>query len=305
MTAISTTRVALSAKIGSTPLVALRRSIPAGATVLAKAEFLNPGGSLKDRIARYMIERAEERGELRPGSTILEVTNGNTGIGLAMVGAEKGYRVVLMMPRCAGAERRNIIESFGAEVEFVENASAIDAARKRARDRARKDPKVWLPRQFENHDNPRCHYETTGQEIIQHAGRDVDAFLMGVGTGGTLMGVGKALKEVNPRVQIIAVEPAEGSVLLGEPFADHGIQGIAEGFIPEIVNFARIDRIMKVATADAIAMAKRLSREEDLCAGISAGANVHAASRLAQELGAGKKIVTLLPDGGDRYPELG
>ncbi len=302
MVASSVARVRMSSSIGNTPLVELRRVVPAGsAAVLAKAEFMNPSGSLKDRIAKYMIERAEERGELRPGSTIIEVTSGNTGIGLSMVGAEKGYRVIILMPKCTSIERRRMIQAFGAELELIEDLSAIDAARKATRDRARRDPRVWLPRQFENHDNPRCHYETTAQEIIQQAGRDVDAFLMGVGTGGTLMGVAKGLKEVNPKVRIIAVEPAEGSVLLGEPFGDHGIQGIADGFIPEIVDVGRIDRIIKVSTADAIAMAKRLSKEEGLFVGISAGANVTAAASLAKELGPGKKIVTILPDRGERY----
>ncbi len=302
MVASSVARVRMSSSIGNTPLVELRRVVPAGsAAVLAKAEFMNPSGSLKDRIAKYMIERAEERGELRPGSTIIEVTSGNTGIGLSMVGAEKGYRVIILMPKCTSIERRRMIQAFGAELELIEDLSAIDAARKATRDRARRDPRVWLPRQFENHDNPRCHYETTAQEIIQQVGRDVDAFLMGVGTGGTLMGVAKGLKEVNPKVRIIAVEPAEGSVLLGEPFGDHGIQGIADGFIPEIVDVGRIDRIIKVSTADAIAMAKRLSKEEGLFVGISAGANVTAAASLAKELGPGKKIVTILPDRGERY----
>ncbi len=304
MAATSAAKAWLSASVGNTPLVELRRVVPAGAAVLAKAEFMNPGGSLKDRIARYMIERAEERGELRPGSTILEVTSGNTGVGLAMVGAEKGYHVTIVTPKCFSAERRRTMQAFGTEVELIEDLSEVDAARKKARERARRDPKVWLPRQFENHDNPRCHYETTGKEIIQQAGHEVDAFLMGVGTGGTIMGAGKALKEVNPKVKIIAVEPAEGSVLLGEPFADHGIQGIADGFIPEIVDVSRLDRIMKVSTADAIDMAKRLSKEEGLFVGVSAGANIAAAVSVAQELGSGKTVVSILPDRGDHYLSL-
>ncbi len=305
MAATSAARARLSNSIGNTPLLELRRVVPAGAAkVLAKAEFMNPGGSLKDRIARYMIEQAEERGELRPGSTILEVTGGNSGVALAMMGAEKGYHVAIITPKCTSEERRRTMQAYGAELELIGDLSAIEAARKQARERARRDPKVWLPRQFENYDNPRCHYETTGQEIVQQAGSAVDAFLMGVGTGGTMMGVAKALKEVNPKVQIIAVEPAEGSMLLGEPFAEHGIQGIADGFIPEIVDVRRIDRIMKVSTTDAVQMAKRLCREEALCVGISAGANVAAALLVAQELGPGKKIVTILPDRGNHYLAL-
>ncbi len=302
MQATSVARIRLSSSSGNTPLLPLRRLVPANAaTVLVKTEFMNPSGSLKDRIAKYMIERAEERGELRPGSTVLEVTSGNTGIGLAMVGAEKGYRVIIVMPKCTSVERRRMIRAFGAELELIEDLSAIDDARKDTRERARRDTKIWLPRQFENQDNVRCHFETTGQEILRDAGADVDAFLMGVGTGGTLMGVAKALRQANPKVKIVAVEPAEGSVLLGEPFAEHGIQGIGDGFIPEIVDVGRIDRIIKVSTADATSMAKRLAREEGLFVGISAGANVTAALRLAQELGPGKKVVTLLPDRGERY----
>ena len=302
MIAPAVARPRLSNVIGTTPLLELKRITPVeGAAILAKAEFVSPGGSLKDRIAKYMIERAEERGELRPGSTILEVTAGNTGIGLAMVGAEKGYRVVIFTPRCTSEERRRMMLAFGAELELIEDLAAIDSARKETRERARRDTKIWLPRQFENLDNPRCHFETTGQEIISQAGKGVDAFVMGVGTGGTLMGVAKALKQVNPKVQIIAVEPAEGSVLLGEPFGEHGIQGIADGFIPEIVDVSKIDRIVKVSTSDSIEMAKRLAREEGLCVGISAGANVKAAQQVAAELGQGKKVVTILPDRGERY----
>ncbi len=302
MVAPAVGRPRLASAIGNTPLVQLGKiAPPPGALILAKAEFISPGGSLKDRIAKYMVERAEERGELRPGSTILEVSAGNTGIGLAMVGAEKGYRVVIVTPRCTSAERCRTMRAFGAELEFIDELAGIDSARKEIRERARRDTKIWLPRQFENLDNPRCHFETTGQEIISQAGRDVDAFVMGVGTGGTLMGVSRALKQVNPKVRIIAVEPAEGSVLLGEPFSEHGIQGIADGFIPEIVDVSKIDRIMKVSTAEAVQMARRLAREEGLLAGLSAGANVYAAQRLAAEMGPGKKIITILPDRGERY----
>ncbi len=298
--ALGTTR--LSTVIGNTPLLELRKiALPGGSRILAKAEFIGPGGSLKDRIAKYMVERAEERGDLRPGSTILEVTAGNTGIGLAMVGAEKGYRVIVVAPRCTSEERCRMILAFGAELELIDDPAGIDDARKKTRERARRDTKIWLPRQFENLDNPRCHFETTGQEIVSQAGKDVDVFVMGVGTGGTLMGVSKALKQVNPKVRIVAVEPAEGSVLLGEPFAEHGIRGIADGFIPEIVDVSKIDRIMRVSTDEARQMARRLAREEGLLVGISAGANVQAAQRLAAEMGPGKKVVTILPDRGERY----
>ncbi len=288
--------------IGRTPLLEITRVVPQGcATILAKAEFMNPGGSVKDRIARFIVESAEERGELKPGSTILEVTSGNTGIAFAMVGAEKGYRVRILLPRSASVERRKMIESFGAELELIDSVLHISDARKEAEERARRDPKIFLPRQFENQDNPRAHELTTGAEILAQAGPDIDAFVMGVGTGGTLMGVARALRRVNRKVRIVAVEPAESAVMSGDPPGCHGIQGLADGFIPEIVDLDAIDQVIAIGTEDAIEMAMRLSREEALFVGISAGANVLAASYVAQELGPEKKVVTILPDRGERY----
>src|SRR5512146_1585680 len=262
-TASSTARCSLLQSIGHTPLFQLKRVVaPGSASILAKAEFLNPSGSVKDRIARYIVERAEERGHLRRGSTILEVTSGNTGIAFAMVGAEKGYRVVIMMPKCASVERRRMIQSFGAELELIEDLLHINDARREAEARAARDPSIFLPRQFENPDNPRAHEVTTGAEILAQAGPDVDAFVMGVGTGGTLMGVAAALRAVNRRVRIVAVEPAESAVMSGGAPGCHGIQGLADGFIPEIVDLSKIDEIVSVRTPDAIEMAMRLSREE-------------------------------------------
>jgi cysteine synthase A len=288
--------------IGRTPLLEITRVVPAGcATILAKAEFMNPGGSVKDRIARYIVESAEERGELKPDSTILEVTSGNTGIAFAMVGAEKGYRVRIMLPRSASVERRRMIESFGAELELIDSVLHINDARKEAEQRARRDARIFLPRQFENSDNPRAHELTTGVEILAQAGPDVDAFVMGVGTGGTLMGVARALRRINRKVRIVAVEPAESAVMSGQAPGCHGIQGLADGFIPEIVDLDVIDQIIAIRTDDAIDMAMRLSREEALFVGISAGANVLAACHVAQELGPEKKVVTVLPDRGERY----
>jgi cysteine synthase A len=302
MVTTTLSRAGLLGYIGSTPLIELRRVVPAGcATVLAKAEFMNPGGSVKDRIARYIVEQAEKRGELRPGSTILEVTSGNTGIAFAMVGAEKGYRVVLMMPSCASVERRRMIAAFGAELELIPSLLHISDARKAAEAKAAGDPKIFLPRQFENLDNPRAHAVTTGPEILAQAGPDIDAFVMGVGTGGTLMGVAEALRKVRSRVRIVAVEPAESAVMSGELPGCHGIQGLADGFIPEIVDMSRVDQVIKISTQDSVAMAMRLAREEALFVGISAGANVLAARQVAQELGPGKKVVTILPDRGERY----
>jgi cysteine synthase A len=288
--------------IGRTPLLGIKRVVPPEcATILAKAEFMNPGGSVKDRIARFIVECAEERGQLRPGSTILEVSSGNTGIAFAMVGAEKGYRVRILLPRSASVERRRMIESFGAELELIDSVLHISDARKEAEERARRDPSIFLPRQFENKDNPRAHEVTTGAEILAQAGPDVDAFVMGVGTGGTLMGVARALRRVSRKVRIVAVEPAESAVMSGGEPGCHGIQGLADGFIPEIVNLDEINQVIAIRTEDAIDMAVRLSREEALFVGISAGANVLASIYVAQELGPEKKVVTILPDRGERY----
>ncbi|MBZ5551928.1 MAG: cysteine synthase A [Acidobacteriia bacterium] len=292
----------LLTRIGNTPLFELSPSGPAaGATIFAKAEFMNPGGSVKDRIAQYIIERAEDRGDLKPGSTILEVTSGNTGIALSMVGAQKGYRVVIIMPRTASVERRKMIEAFGAELELIDDVKDIERAVADTEDRAGKDPTIFLPRQFSNPDNPAAHTATTGREILNELGSDVDAFVMGVGTGGTLMGVGEALRRANRRVQIVAVEPAESAVISGQSPGDHGIQGIADGFIPPILKVEKVDQVVKVPTQEAIRMAKRLAREQALFVGISAGANVVAAQEVARALGPGKNVVTILPDRGERY----
>jgi cysteine synthase A len=288
--------------IGNTPLFELRDASPRnGAIIYAKAEYMNPGGSVKDRIARYIIERAEERGELKPGSTIIEVTSGNTGIAMSMVGAHKGYRVVIIMPKTASVERRKMIEAFGAELELIEDVNEIERAVEDTEVRSAKDPTIFLTRQFSNPDNPKAHETGTGREIIEELGPDVDAFVMGVGTGGTLMGVGAALRRVNPRVRIVAVEPVESAVMSGGPTGDHGIQGIGDGFIPEIVDMSRVDSVVTIRTADAIEMAKALARKEAIFVGVSAGANVLAAQQVAEQLGPGKKIVTILPDRGERY----
>ena len=300
MLATAVARPRLLQCIGETPIFELRRP-DFSAQIFAKAEFMNPGGSVKDRIARYIVEKAEERGELRPGSTILEVTSGNTGIAFAMVGAEKGYRVVIMMPKSASVERRLMIKSFGAELELIDDLLHIADARAEAEHRARRNPRIFLPRQFENQDNPRAHAVSTGPEILATLGPDIDAFVMGVGTGGTLMGVADALRRVRSRVRIVAAEPAESAVMSGERPGCHGIQGLADGFIPEIVDMAKIDQVVKVRTDDAIAAAMALAHDEALFVGISAGANVVAARQVARELGVGKKVVTILPDRGERY----
>lgn len=302
MSSTLTLHPGLLTHIGHTPILEIQQAVDShGCQILAKAEFMNPGGSVKDRIARHIIARAEERGELRPGSTILEVTSGNTGIALAMVGTQKGYRVVIVMPKTASVERRQMIESFGAKLEMIRDVSEIEQAMAETEERARRDPTIFLPRQFANPDNPAAHEATTGPEILEEAGPDIDAFVMGVGTGGTLMGTGRALRRVNPEIKIVAVEPAESAVMSGEKACDHGIQGIGDGFIPPIVNLLQVDRIIKIRSRDAIDSAKRLAKEEALLVGVSAGANVLAASILASEIGPHKKIVTILPDRGERY----
>jgi cysteine synthase len=285
-----------------TPMFQLQRILPeSSAEVYLKAEFMHRGGSIKDRIARYMIEQAEARGALFPGMTILEVTSGNTGIALAMIGAERGYRIEVMMPKSVSVERRKMIRAFGAKVRLLDSLLRIQQARELAEERAAKDPSVFLPRQFSNPDNPEAHAKTTGPEILAQVSGNIDAFVMGVGTGGTLMGVQQALRQAGERTRFIAVEPAESAVMSGEVAGHHGIQGLADGFIPEIVELEKIDRVIKVSTEDTIAMSQRLAKEEGLFVGISSGANVLAALEVAAELGPGKKVVTVLPDRGDRY----
>lgn len=291
--------------IGNTPIVLLRRaSEETGCTILAKAEYLNPGGSIKDRIARFIVERAEERGKLKPGSIILEVTSGNTGIAFSMVGARKGYRTVIMMPKTVSEERRRMIASFGAELHLLEELLHIQSAVARSIELARENPGIFLPSQFSNPDNPLCHETTTGPEIIEQTGGKIDAFVMGVGTGGTLMGVGRALRKAKIRARVVAVEPEESAVMSGGRPGHHGIQGLADGFIPEIVRLEEIDDIVRIGTEDAMEMTGRIAREEGLLVGISAGANVLAAKRTAERLGSGHTIVTILPDRGERYLSL-
>ena len=291
--------------IGCTPLMLLKQASEAtNCLIYAKAEYMNPGGSIKDRIAKYIILEAERRGELKPGATILEVTSGNTGIALAMVGAIRGYHVVIMMPETVSEERRNMIESLGAELHLLKEINDIQAAVRRSVELAKTDPNIFLPDQFSNVDNAICHEQTTGPEIIRQTGGNIAAFIMGVGTGGTLMGVGRAFHRANVPAQIIAVEPDESAVMSGDAPGHHGIQGLADGFVPDLINLEEIDQIVRVSTADAVAAAERLAREEGLLVGISSGANVVAATQVARELGPGNTLVTVLPDRGERYLSL-
>ena len=288
--------------IGGTPLVRLNRVVPEGAAVYGKVEARNPGGSVKDRIALSMVEAAERDGRLTPGATIVEPTSGNTGIGLAVVAAVKGYRLVLTMPEDMSVERRKLLARFGAEIVLTPAIEGMGGAIFAARELA--DEKgYFMPRQFDNPANPEVHRLTTGPEINRDLEGQVDAFVAGVGTGGTITGVGTYLKAElgTARVRIVAVEPAKAAVLSGGKWNLHGIQGIGAGFQPGILDREVLDEIITVRDEDALEMAGRLAREEGLLVGISSGANVFAASRVAAQLGSGKNVVTMLCDTGERY----
>lgn len=291
--------------IGNTPLIRLNKvSEATGCEIFAKAEYMNPGGSIKDRIARHIILEAEKRGELKPGSTIMEVTSGNTGISLAMVGAMRGYKVVIVLPKTVSKERRQMIESFGAELRLLDEVNDIQSAVQDTEALAAKRDDIFLPRQFANPDNVDAHRTTTGAEILRQLRQPIDAFVMGVGTGGTLMGVSRALHEQGSKARIVAVEPDESAVMSGDERGKHGIQGLADGFIPEIVNMGEIDQVVRIKTQDAIKRSREMSREEGLLVGISAGANILAATLIAKQMGPGKTIVTMLCDRGERYLSL-
>jgi cysteine synthase A len=292
--------------IGNTPLIRLRRiSDETGCEIYAKAEFLNPGGSIKDRIARHIVREAEKRGELKPGSIIMEVTSGNTGSALSMVGAMRGYKVVIILPKTVSTERRQMIASFGAELQLLEEINDIQSAIADLEEKAEGQVDVFLPRQFANPDNIEAHRTTTGVEILRQVKQPIDAFVTGVGTGGTVIGVGRALREHGSKARIVAVEPDESAVMSGEMRGKHGIQGLADGFIPDIVDMDEIDQVIQIKTQDAIKRALEMSHEEGLLVGISSGANVIAATQLAKEMGPGNTIVTVLPDRGERYLSMG
>ena len=288
--------------IGGTPIVRLRRVVkPRGATVLAKVESVNPGGSVKDRIAAAMIEDAERRGLLERGATIVEPTSGNTGIGLAMVAAVKGYRLILTMPDDMSVERQRLLARFGAEIQLTPAIEGMTGAVYAATELCREHPDYFMPQQFQNPANPEAHRRTTALEILDATEGKLDAFVAGVGTGGTITGVGEVLKAEKPEVLIIAVEPARSPVLQGGRAGITAIQGIGAGFAPGVLNRQVLDEIMSVSDEDAIAMSRRLSREEGLLIGVSAGANVVAALKVAKRLGRDKRVVTVLPDTGERY----
>ncbi|MHB8576169.1 MAG: cysteine synthase A [Dehalococcoidia bacterium] len=288
--------------IGNTPLVRISRLAgPRSALVLGKLESLNPGGSVKDRIAVAMIEAAERDGRLRPGATIVEPTTGNTGIGLAMVAAVKGYRVILTMPEDMSLERRRLFARFGAEFLLTPAIEGMTGAVFAAEELVREHPDYFMPQQFLNPANPEVHRLTTGPEILRATGGNVDAFVAGVGTGGTITGVGEVLKAANPRVRIVAIEPARSQVLRGGKAGMHAIQGIGASFVPSVLNREVYDELLPVGDDDAVEMSRRLARDEGLLVGISSGANVFAALKVAKKLGAGKTVVTMLCDTGERY----
>ncbi|MGC8737299.1 MAG: cysteine synthase A [Candidatus Hydrogenedens sp.] len=280
--------------IGNTPLIQLK-----GERIFAKAEFLNPGGSIKDRVALSMLEGAERDGRLKPGCVIVEPTSGNTGIGITLVGRLKGYRVCIVMPENMSAERKKLIKALGGELILTPAEQSIMGAVNKVKEIQANDPNVFVPQQFENPDNPRVHYEETARELWRQMGGNIDCFVAGVGSGGTLQGVGKFLKEHKPNVRIVAVEPKNVSALLGHEPGLHQIQGIGDGFIPPILDVSMVDEVVEVTDEDAIETTRSLGRDYGLLVGISSGANVWAARVMAQKISG--TIATVLPDRAERY----
>ena len=280
--------------IGNTPMIRLR-----GESIYAKAEFFNPGGSVKDRVALAMIEGAERRGLLKPDSVLVEPTSGNTGIGIALVGRLKGYRVRIVMPESMSEERKKLIKALGAELVLTPADAGIAGAVQKANELAENDSRVFVPQQFENPDNPRVHYEFTGPELWRQMNGEIACFVAGVGSGGTLEGVGKFLKEHRPDIHVIAAEPKNVSALLGHEPGLHQIQGIGDGFIPAVLDVHRIDGVIEVSDEDAIETTRQLGRDYGLLVGISSGANVWAARQLAPSISG--NVATILPDRAERY----
>ncbi len=291
--------------IGSTPIVRLRRLPgPGDAAVWGKLESFNPGGSVKDRICLSMIEAAEREGKISKETTIVEPTSGNTGIGLAMVCAVKGYRLLLTMPETMSVERRRLLAAYGAQLELTPGNEGMRGAIRRAEELVAKKENFFMPQQFKNPANPQVHREVTAREILSQL-KELDAFVAGVGTGGTITGVGEVLKKKLGQVKVIAVEPARSPVLSGGNPGPHKIQGIGAGFIPDILNREVIDQIITVKDEEAIETARRLAKEEGILAGISSGAAVYGALQVARELGSGKTLLVVLPDTGERYLTMG
>jgi cysteine synthase A len=291
--------------IGSTPVLKLNKLVKGNmADIFVKLEKFNPAGSIKDRAALGMIEKAESLGLLKEGYTIVEPTSGNTGIALAMIGRIKGYEVIIVMPDTMSVERRNLIKAYGAQLVLTDGSKGMKGAINKAKEIADGKPGFFVPQQFVNLANPEKHYATTAEEIIRDV-EDVDIFVAGVGTGGTITGVGKRLKEIKRDIKIVAVEPEKSPVLSGGEPGAHKIQGIGAGFTPDIYDSGVVDEIMKVSDEEAFEMAKLMAKEEGVLVGISTGANVAVAIRIAKRLGRGKNVVTVSPDGGEKYISMG
>jgi len=291
--------------IGDTPLVRLNKIVPEdSAEVYVKLEFQNPGASVKDRIAISMIETAEQEGKLKPGATIIEPTSGNTGIGLAMVAAAKGYKAILVMPETMSMERRNLLRAYGAQLILTPGAEGMKGAIRRAEEILAENPDYFMPQQFKNPANVKVHRETTGPEIVEainsHDGK-LDAFVSGIGTGGTISGAGEVLKKNFPGIKIVAVEPSASPVLSGGKPGPHKIQGIGAGFVPDILNTEIYDQIITVENEDAFDTSRRVAKEEGILGGISSGAAIFAALQVAKQLGKGKRVVVVTPSNGERY----
>ncbi len=291
----------ISRLIGETPIVKLNRSVDEdSADIYVKLEYFNPGSSVKDRIALAMIEAAEKEGILKPGGTIVEPTSGNTGIGLAMVAAAKGYKLVVVMPDTMSLERRNLLKAYGAELHLTPGAEGMKGAIKKAEELV-EEHGYFMPQQFKNEANPKIHELTTGPEIVKQMKDGLDAFVSGIGTGGTITGAGKVLREHFPNIKIFAVEPKDSPVLSGGKPGPHKIQGIGAGFVPPVLNTEIYDEVITIANEEAFEAAREVARKEGILGGISSGAAIAAAKKVAKRLGKGKKVLAILPDNGERY----
>ena len=291
--------------IGVTPILKLNKLVKDDmADIYVKLEKFNPAGSIKDRAALGMIEKAEELGILKEGYTIVEPTSGNTGIALAMIGRIKGYEVIIVMPETMSVERRNLIKAYGAQLVLTDGTKGMKGAINKAKEIAEENSTFFIPQQFNNLANPERHYASTAEEIIKDV-EDIDIFVAGVGTGGTITGVGKRLKEIKSEIKIVAVEPEKSPVLSGGEPGPHKIQGIGAGFVPDIYDGSVVDEITKISDEEAFEMAKLMAKEEGILVGISTGANIAAAIKIAKKVGKGRKIVTVSPDGGEKYISMG
>jgi cysteine synthase A len=291
--------------IGATPLLKLNKLVKGDmADIFVKLEKFNPAGSIKDRAALGMIEKAEELGLLKEGYTIVEPTSGNTGIALAMIGRIKGYEVIIVMPETMSVERRNLIKAYGAQLVLTDGTKGMKGAINKANEIAEGNPEFFIPQQFNNLANPDKHYRTTAEEILVDV-EDLDIFVAGVGTGGTITGVGRRLKEIKSGIKVVAVEPEKSPVLSGGEPGPHKIQGIGAGFVPDIYDGNVVDEIIRISDEEAFEMAKLMAKEEGILVGISTGANIAAAIKVAKKLGKGKKVVTVSPDGGEKYISMG